>query len=78
MIGTCRICHKSDSGLIMYAARHYVHPECGLIRWGAKFFDRLRPFQLKDFPFLLAKRHGAADDLVKRIKAVDTAKATGA
>ena len=47
-LSTCRVCGKSeiDGDMIKYGVRHYAHPACGLKRWGAGFFDRLKDWQL--------------------------------
>lgn len=58
MFGTCRVCGEMGSDLIKYSTRHYAHAGCGLDKWGEAFFDRLRPHQLKNFPYMRAKERG--------------------
>lgn len=75
-MSACRVCKMSDSAsrLTKYAVRHYAHPKCALERWGAKFFDRLTPWQLSQFPALPAADAGLLDELKRR---VDTNRAQG-
>lgn len=77
-MNTCRLCkgtdeHDYENGrLIKYAVRHHAHAGCGLRRWGAGFFDRLRPWQITTFPYLLAYRLGFGQELEQRCaQAVD-------
>ena len=75
-VATCRLCHEFDGHngskgtMFKYAARHYVHAECGLKRWGAKFFDKLHPWQIRSFPALIASRLGFFDELGRRCDAL--------
>lgn len=72
-MSTCRICGgwqpytKQHGLMIRYGIRHSAHSNCALDRWGAAFFDRLKPWQLRRFPYLLAARKGFGAELVKRI-----------
>lgn len=54
--------------MIHYAVRHYAHAECGLKKWGAGFFDKLRGWQLRNFPALIADRLDLFEELEKRVK----------
>ena len=67
----CRVCKMSDgaSRMIKYSVRHYAHPKCALERWGAKFFDRLTPWQLSQFPAPIAAKAGLFDELKRRVDA---------
>lgn len=75
-LSTCRVCKElekfesvSNRGrMLHYSVRHYAHEACGLEKWGEQFFDRLRPWQLRQFSYLIAKRFGLADSLGKRIE----------
>jgi hypothetical protein len=65
---TCRLCGVSNFEphkypLIRYGRRHSAHADCGLDRWGAKFFDRLRRDQLESFPALAAIDAGLEAEL---------------
>ncbi len=71
---TCRICGKDNYDksnpydLIKYGVRHYAHPDCGLQRFGAAFFDRLQPWELELFPALAADSVGLLQELITRCK----------
>jgi hypothetical protein len=63
-MATCRLCDGGEAevgrrgGLVKYQVRHHVHAACGLERWGARLFDRLSQWQLRQFPVLYAQRAG--------------------
>lgn len=56
-MNTCRLCRDWHGTLVKYGVRHYAHPECALTRWGAAFFEKLSPWQLRQFPVLVAHKH---------------------
>lgn len=65
-INTCRLCGNTEvmtTRLIKYAVRHYVHPKCGLKKWGAGLFARLTLRQLELFPALTAREAGLESEL---------------
>lgn len=66
---TCRVCGEQDTTkkLLKTAARHYVHPRCGLRENGTDFLSGLHAWQLRGFPVL-----GLADYL-KEIGVKETA-----
>ena len=69
---TCRLCHKANFEdhkypMIHYSTRHNVHADCALKRWGAEFFERLTPWQLRQFPALAAIEAGLLDTLREAI-----------
>lgn len=66
-MSTCRLCSESKGSLIKYSVRHYVHPACGLKRWGAAFFDKLHLWQLEAFPALIAHQHNLYPALEAKI-----------
>lgn len=68
-MSACRLCDVYTGQLIKYGVRHYAHPECGLKKWGAAFFDRLTPWQLSRFPVIPAKEAGLYDELARRVLA---------
>ena len=62
---TCRKCRQTDwtEKLLYLGKRYYIHPKCGLEKWGADLFDRLPDWQLKRFPPLLAIDAGLEKEL---------------
>lgn len=75
-LNTCRLCGEmvGCDQLIKYSIRHYVHPACGLKKWGAEFFDKLHDWQLRNFPYPVAHRAGFSDELMRRYKALEKQK----
>lgn len=73
-MSTCRVCGNygspSGSPMIKYSTRHYAHADCALRKWGAAFFDRLTPWQLRQFPALAAAEAGLFDELERRVNAL--------
>ncbi len=69
---TCRVCKDRVSAdeLIKYGVRHYAHPECGLKRDGPAFFDCLKEWQLRNFPYMAAVRCGLSQELKRRVEAL--------
>ena len=69
-MNTCRLCGKSEwthnSTMIKYGVRHYAHPDCALRKWGAAFFDRILPWQARNFPYLIAVDFGVEKALKAR------------
>ena len=69
-MSTCRVCggylEPAGNPLIKYSLRHYAHAECGLKKWGDAFFDRMHPWQARNFPYLTALRLGHERALVAR------------
>lgn len=68
---TCRLCgdfheHGKAGALVKYSVRHYAHAQCAMEKWGAAFFDRLTPFQARQFPVLFALRAGHIEALKAR------------
>ena len=66
----CRICKEWKSNpyhLIKYGPRHYAHPDCGLKLHGVNFFNKLSEFELRQFPFYVAKHAGLELELEKRL-----------
>lgn len=72
-MATCRLCGKDDltqrgrGDLIQYSVRHYVHAQCGLEKWGAGFFERLKLWPLQQFPAPFAHRAGLLEALKQAI-----------
>jgi hypothetical protein len=67
---TCRLCKKAEFEshqfpMIKYGVRHSAHADCALAKWGMKFFDRLTPWQLTQFPVLAAVEAGLMGELRK-------------
>lgn len=75
---TCRVCRGQDTTkkLLKTAARHYVHPMCGLRENGTDFLNGLHAWQLRGFPVLkladylkeLGVKETAADMLRRKIR----------
>lgn len=68
---TCRFCKLSeyDDGnmypMVMYAARHHAHVDCGLKKLGVDFFRKLRRhgYRLNNFPAIAAHQSGLLREL---------------
>lgn len=54
----CRLCSGFHAPLLRYGIRHYAHPECGIRKWGAKFFEKLTTHSLTEFPPVIARKYG--------------------
>lgn len=73
-MNTCRVCKKIDGEkhrypMVRYGKRHYAHADCGLMRDGAAFFEKLSPYQLSQFPAMAAKAVGLEVQLSAEILA---------
>lgn len=69
-MNTCRICKGWKSNpylLVKYGPRHYAHADCGLKLHGAVFFDKLKDYELRRFPYFAAKSLGLEKELEKRL-----------
>lgn len=75
-MNTCRICGswflEGRGPMIKYGPRHYAHADCALKKWGNKFFDKLTPWQLENFPALVASRFDLLAELRQRIESRNT------
>lgn len=68
----CRFCrsHTGEYRQIQYGPVYTVHPDCGLKRRGAAFFDELTPSQILAFPAGAARDHKLLDELERRQRAL--------
>ena len=72
-MNTCRLCGNTEyvRPLIKYGVRHYAHADCALQKWGAAFFDRLKDWQLGQFPALTANKYGLLPALVEKSRSIE-------
>lgn len=65
---TCRYCKSQSGRMVKYEVRHYAHHACWMKKWGSAGFGMLHLWQLRQFPYLVAKELGLLPALEAMIR----------